>query len=253
MECDNAKENNTKCEKGEKMENKSDISVKGMKCMTDENGTVSMKFNLMFDPVDIGEKEKFIAEETAEGYNVKYITVDNEPESPRQCDNFGIMVCFHRRYSLGDIDEDHCYRGEDYNSWEELKNEIEKKEDVGVILPLYLYDHSGITMKTCPFNDRWDSGQVGFIFVSKAKIREEFSIEDMSVDITDDILDGAKKILEGEVEIYDCYLTGEVYRLVKEKFDKDKQQIDYDIVGGYYGMEHTKEELKCFKPVKLEK
>jgi hypothetical protein len=210
----------------------------------DDNEVVSMKFDLMFDPVDFGDKEIFIVEETPEGYNVRYITIDNEPESPRECDNFGTMVCFHKKYSLGDAD--HGYKNEAFNSWNELKNAIEENEDVGVILPLYLYDHSGITMRTHPFNDRWDSGQVGFIFVSKDKIREEFSIEDTDADINDEMLEKVKNILEGEVEMYDHYLTGDVYRLVKEKFDKDKQQIDYDIVGGYYSMEYAKEELKTF-------
>ena len=210
----------------------------------DVDEVVQDKLSLMFDPVDKGDPEKFIIEETTDGYNVRYITVDNEPESPRQCDNFGTMVCFHKEYNLGD--GEHAYRSEDFNSWDELRDKIESNENPGVVLPLYLYDHSGITMKTSPFNDRWDSGQVGFIFVSKDKIREEFAIEDKDAEITDEIFENAKKILESEVLLYDYYLTGDVYRLVKEKFDNDGQQVDFDIVGGYYGIESTKEELKTF-------
>jgi hypothetical protein len=202
-----------------------------------EDETAIEKFTLMFDPVE------YTVEKTPEGYSVRYIAIDNEPESPRQCDNFGTMVCFHGKYNLGD--DENCYRDERFNSWDELRDEIERNENPGVILPLYLYDHSGITMKTHPFNDRWDSGQVGFIFVSEEKIREEFSIDDNDV-VTDEVLESAKKILEGEVIIYDQYLTGDVYRLVKEKFDKDKQQIDRDIVGGYYGIESAREELENF-------
>ena len=40
------------------------------------------------------------------------------------------------------------------------------------MLPLYLYDHSGITMNTTGFNDRWDSGQVGFIYTTKDRVTE---------------------------------------------------------------------------------
>ncbi len=195
------------------------------------------KFDIMFDPVE------YKVEKTQEGYNIKYIAVDNEPESPRQCDNFGTMICFHRKYSIGD---EHSYRRERFNSWEELKSAIEENEDVGVILPLYLYDHSGITMKTYPFNDIWDSGQVGFIFVTKDKIIEEFKGSDSGENITNEMLDIAKKILEGEVALYDHYLTGDVYRLVNEKFDKDRQRVDSDIVSGYYGLERAREELKTF-------
>lgn len=203
---------------------------------------MKMELDLMFVPIDRNDPDVFATEETLEGCKVKYIALDNEPESPRQCDNLGTMVCFHKRYILGD--EEHGYRSETFNSWDELKSAIEENGDIGVILPLYLYDHSGITMGTCPFNDRWDSGQVGFIFVSKDKIREEFSIKD--TDITDEILDKAKNVLKSEVEIYDYYLRGEVYRLIVEIFDKDKEQTYCDIVGGFYGIKCAKEELKTF-------
>ena len=41
-----------------------------------------------------------------------------------------------------------------------------------LMLPLYLYDHSGLAMSTESFSGRaphaeWDSGQVGWIYVSK--------------------------------------------------------------------------------------
>lgn len=212
------------------MDNSSDMHVVG------EIGVSIDKFDLMFDPIE------YAVEKTPEGYSVRYIAVDNEPESPRQCDNFGKMVCFHGKYNLGD---EHAYRWERFNSWNELRNEIEINEHPAVIIPLYLYDHSGIAMKTYPSGNRWDSGQVGFIFVSEDKIREEFSIANND-NITDEIIENAKKILEGEVVLYNYYLSGDVYRLVKEKFDKDRKQLDHDIVGGYYGMENAREGLKAF-------
>jgi len=202
-----------------------------------------MKFNLMFEPVDKKDPEAFMVEKTEDGYKVKYIAIDNDPESPRVCDNFCTMVCFHKKYVLGD--EEHGYKAEKFYSWDDLKESIEKIEDVAVILPLYLYDHSGLSIRTTPFEDKWDSGQIGYIFVTKAKICEEFSITDE--EITEEIVDKAKKILEGEVQIYDNYLNGNVYRLVEEIFDNDKQQIDNSIVGGFYDMEYAKKELKTFQ------
>jgi hypothetical protein len=122
---------------------------------------------------------------------------DDSPESPRSWDNLGTMVCFHKRYDLGDKTD---YRSEDYDSWEELKNGIEENEGEIVILPLYLYDHSGITISTSSFSCQWDSGQIGFIFVSKHKIEKE------GIDITK-----VEEYLKGEVETYDQYLRGDVY------------------------------------------
>jgi len=46
-------------------------------------------------------------------------------------------------------------------------------KDYYVILPVYIYDHSGITLNTVGFSDPWDSGQVGWIYASKGKFLKE--------------------------------------------------------------------------------
>src|SRR3954463_6000135 len=92
------------------------------------------------------------------------ILVDEDSISPREDDNLGTMACFHSRYLLGD--HNHGF------SIEEAK-QIAASKDV-ISLPLYLYDHSGLTMNTEVFSCPWDSGQVGFIFVEKDKVRAEY-------------------------------------------------------------------------------
>jgi hypothetical protein len=146
---------------------------------------------------------------------------DTDPESPRTWDNLGTMVCFHKRYELGDKTD---YRTEDYDSWEELKEGIIKNEGEVVILPLYLYDHSGITISTNSFDCRWDSGQVGFIFVSKYKIKKE-GIDETKVE----------EYLKGEVETYDQYLTGDVWGYKV-----------YEIETCELGHEHKNEVESCY-------
>lgn len=44
------------------------------------------------------------------------------------------------------------------------------------ILPLYLYDHSGLAMSTSDFGDRWDSGCVGFIYMDKDTAMKELGM-----------------------------------------------------------------------------
>lgn len=102
------------------------------------------------------------------------IELDNEPESPREWDNLGTMVCFHGRYSLGDK---HDYKPEQFNGWDDMEKSLIKEHDICVILPLYLYDHSGITISTTSFSCQWDSGKVGFIYISKKKVRDEYSVK----------------------------------------------------------------------------
>lgn len=132
------------------------------------------------------------------------IHIDESPSSPREWDNLGKMICSHSRYNLGDK---HDINPRDYDSTEEVERAIRIKEDVAIMLPLYLYDHSGITMKTTPFGCQWDSGKVGYIVASKKKIRAEYGVKR----ITKKIIEKVINVLEAEVKVYDQYLTGDVY------------------------------------------
>jgi|TARA_Y100000034_G_scaffold70796_1_gene85367 hypothetical protein len=109
---------------------------------------------------------------------------DDDPGNPRtDWDQAGTMWCEHGRYDLGDKDArlvledavaslakstDHPdYQDmEDFN-WGDNADLVEAAVNLGiVILPLFLYDHSGITMSCAPFSCPWDSGQVGVIFMT---------------------------------------------------------------------------------------
>jgi hypothetical protein len=141
-------------------------------------------------------------------------TYSEDAESPRTMyDNLCTMLCFHNRYNLGDTDsllrkKGFNYDSDDYDSWEEMEKAIIKENDIAIILPLWLYDHSGLTIsfgRTCS----WDSGQVGFILVDKATIRKEYSCKRISKKL----LLKVEEILKNEVKEYDSYLRGDVYDL----------------------------------------
>jgi hypothetical protein len=130
---------------------------------------------------------------------------DDDPESPREWDNNGIMVCWHSRYNLGDK-HDH-ETPQDFLDWKK-----EHGDEVIACLPLYLYDHSGLTISTGPFSCPWDSGQVGWIIATRE------SLESGGHDV--DKLEVAKveEWLRGEVEAYDQYLRGDIWGfVVREK------------------------------------
>lgn len=97
------------------------------------------------------------------GDEVLKIFVDEHAENPREWENLAVMVCWHRRYNLGDK---HYFKDPD-----DFKKKVKEKDNI--ILPLYLYDHSGITISTSPFGCQWDSGQVGFIYCSKKRFLKE--------------------------------------------------------------------------------
>ena len=127
---------------------------------------------------------------------------DNDACNPRNADNLGTMWCSHRRYFLGDEER----KGPD----ETLQKVKEIEKGGGEVLPLFLYDHSGLAMSTSnqgyPFNDPWDAGLVGFIFVSKEKMRIEYGHV-----INQKRRELARQVLQSEVEDYDRYLRGECF------------------------------------------
>lgn len=134
------------------------------------------------------------------------IDTDSEPINPRtEYDNASVMACFHRHYNLGDKPESHGYKSEDFPGWEAMEKQIVKDHKPVVILPLYLYDHSGITMNTTGFSCPWDSGQVGFVFVSREQALKEWG----GKRVTKKLREKALKCALAEVELYDQYLRGE--------------------------------------------
>jgi hypothetical protein len=156
------------------------------------------------------------------------IKQDEDPMNPRECDNLGKMVCFHGRYELGDKHS---------MSMEDAKALHAKMNKEGVALPLYLYDHSGITMSTAPFSCPWDSGQVGFIYADKEAIRKNF----MKKACSKKMLAQALEILRDEVKVYDQYLTGDVYGYVI----KDEEGEVVDSCWGFFGMKDAEEQGKA--------
>ena len=86
-----------------------------------------------------------------------------------------------------------------------------------VILPLYLYDHSGITIScghSYPYNDRWDAGQVGWIYASHDNIRQEYGALNSAT------IEKARQTLISETNTYDSYIRGECYGYTIDKNGK---------------------------------
>lgn len=199
---------------------------------------------------------------------------DDDPYNPRdEDDHLGNMMCWHKRYKLGDENpfddgrdmlknlakenipaadvvkrakagefykiimersenDDHWLLTAFYTlgseTWErEVKYQIPVNDEPDisdlildeltpkelfklldgniVILPLFLYDHSGLTISTSSFGDPFDSGCVGWIYATKLQILAEYG--DTSVET----MEKAKDRLQSEVEEYDYYLNGQCY------------------------------------------
>lgn len=190
------------------------------------------------------------------------VVLDDHPTSPREWDNLGTMVCFHPRHMLGDEQPNNDpgeYRLALAERFEPgLEGRLERavarrfsvasrQRDVDeylieavdkvlarhiIELPLYLYDHSGLTMNTTGFSCPWDSGQVGFIYVPIAKIKEEYGWKLLTRKRKEMI----HSMLIAEVQVYDDCLTGAVFGFQTQVQDNTTGEWeDEDSCYGFYG------------------
>ena len=198
---------------------------------------------------------------TSETYNgLAYrIIPDNDPMNPRkEYDNVGRMICHHGRYTLGD---EHDYRdpmdflntlNQSYNQeaddFDNMGEAIENLDKLPIIaLPLFLYDHSGITMSCAPFSCPWDSGQVGFIYVPLERARHEWPRNEDEDDAA--WRQRVESYLRNEVKVYDQYLTGDVYGYIvydgsSAVDDDDNDAEELDSCWGFFGEDSAIEAAK---------
>lgn len=95
------------------------------------------------------------------------------------------------------------------------KSEVAKVlETIGrfaYIMPVYAYEHDGITLPTGRFADMWDSGQIGWIAIRKADFTHEYlSKKDRRLNAKARATK-AESMLQGWIKTIDQYLTGECY------------------------------------------
>ena len=158
-----------------------------------------------------------------QGITIK-VCQDNDPLNPREdWDNMGTMVCFHTGYTLGDKDTG-------FTDPEDLHTFL--NENDCVYLPIFCYEHGGITISTSSFSCKWDSGQIGYIYATKERIKEWQGIEG-KLSVKDKA--NALKSLQSEVKIMDNFCTGSVYRYEIPGIETG--------CGGFFGYDHKESGL----------
>lgn len=93
---------------------------------------------------------------------------------------------------------------------------------------VYALIHSDVSYSTSPFGDPWDSGVAGCIFMDKADFEKDF-VRIMGGD-RNEAMKLALGCLDYEVELYDQWARGEVYR-----YDYSPDEGPDDSCGGFYG------------------
>ena len=100
-------------------------------------------------------------------------------------------------------------------------------------LPLWVYEHGGITMscgdRSYPYNDRWDSSCAGWIVMSKDSVMDNLAVTE------ENWRTKAIECMRGEVELYDHWLTGNVYGYTLLEEMAPDEWTEVDSCWGFYG------------------
>ncbi|MHA2253520.1 MAG: hypothetical protein ACXAD7_24390 [Candidatus Kariarchaeaceae archaeon] len=182
---------------------------------------------------------------------------DDDPVDPREWDNLGTMAFFHKRYSLGDK---HDFMGDKlpgalkagmFPFYDDTPDDFLKYLDdhKTIELPVSMYDHSGIALSTNRygvFADPWDSGMLGYIYVTYEKVRSEYGWKNL----TQQRIQKIKDYLQAEVDVYNWYVQGRAYgyHLICNFCNEH-----IDSCWGFYGedwkenglMEYAEQDFKC--------
>jgi hypothetical protein len=134
------------------------------------------------------------------------VEYDNFPTNPIEHSDV-LFVMFHKRYELG---SSHSIDPDDFHDWFDMQTHLESIYDY--VTPIYMYEHSGIALKTTSFGDRWDSGQVGFACANY----KDFAITEWV---------GMNEIVNDLLHEYQNYINGEVYAVFLYD-SKTGEQID---------------------------
>lgn len=134
---------------------------------------------------------------------IKFVTMilkvqqEEFPESPRNWCAGTQMGMWHKRYRFPN---ELFMTPDDYDNWEEMSEALQK--EFHIVLPIYIYDHSGLAFSTSPFSCPWDSRQVGFICYK----------EELSSELTEQM----KGTMIDEVDQYHNYVNGYLYEYLIE-------------------------------------
>jgi len=154
---------------------------------------------------------------------------DEDPSSPKDWDQLGTLVTWHREY---------CFDEDGKKVFGSPQDFLERAGAEGwIYLPVGMIDHSGISLYVgsgahVMDYGGWDSGQIGFIYTTPKRIEEMGTPRD-----------GVEACLAGEVETWDQFVTGDIYGYVIEGPSDGDSDSHRDSCWGFYGFEEAKREM----------
>jgi len=182
-------------------------------------------FEFTFNPIE----ETLSIKKTKTGFEARYLIQDEITNSPDEWGDENLfLVNYHRDFQ---VERPDIITKDEVRGWYQDEETRQMKEYH--IFTLSCLVHSGVWLSLSESfgcdPGGWDTSHVGIVLVSKkeAKSRSE-----------------AIKLAEGLIKTWNMYLTGDVYCLVKETYNRKKEPKDMDTLGGVYGLGNALKALK---------
>jgi hypothetical protein len=174
------------------------------------------------------------------------IHVDIDPMSPlEEWDLMPYFAVWHSRHCLNSPEVGTQYDRQKKEKWYwETPEDFEdwakdKANEVLIVMPLFMYDHSGISISTSngsyPFNDRWDAGQCGYVFLTRERMESMWGKKKR---ITKKFLAKLADSIRADVKTVDDWLTGQVYGYTIR--DADGIEQEDGACWGFFGYDAIK-------------
>lgn len=185
-------------------------------------------FSLRFEPI----ADTVSVTKTDTGYDVRYISQDNDPISPSEDgDDELFLIHYHRDFW---VEKKDIISEDDLRDWYQGEK-IKQLKDYFIFSVAALI-HSGVWLSLSQsFSSDpggWDTSHVGAVLASK----KEFETRDRAL-----------RAAESHIELWNMYLGSDVYGCIVERFSTEKEYIDHDSCWGFHGLESAEEELVGFE------
>ena len=170
------------------------------------------------------------------GFEAKYLIYDTSPINPFE-NSDGNGDFFHWKDYGKEQLEKYCeLLGYDIDTREKIR------EDNLLAVRIDKYEHSGINYSVSGEGRqcRWDTSSTWAVWYP-----DECALEDIKRLKTKKTQRArAVELARQACELFNQWCNGEVYCIVKEVYNKDKEKIDYDICCGYFGYDEAKKALE---------
>jgi len=139
-------------------------------------------------------------------------SIDEDPLDPREDEPVSMIFGETRRMQFSDAEVARNISTKDCADWAAVHAKIKEIYKPCVCYDLYALIHSGVWLSMGSFNDPWDSGQVGFIFTTKERIKNLLGW----TKLTKQRISELEKIFKKELDNYTAYINGSVYYITAQ-------------------------------------